>query len=309
MRVLVTGGTGYLGRAVVHALSARGHEPRVFARRATAAGLSGAAVDGDIRDVAALARALAGCDAVVHMAALVSIWRRRRVDFDDVNVGGLINVIASAARAGVKRIIYTSSFLALPPAGQDRPLVANDYQRTKAAADAAAEAAVASGAPLVRLYPGVLYGPGEATEGNLVGRLVRDHLAGRLPGVIGAGHIWSFAYLDDVATAHVAAVERGQIGGRYAVGGENAPQRRLFEVLRDLTGRALPREWPSWLAYAAGAVEEGRVRLTGGLPLVTRGAVEIFQHDWPLDSGAAERDLGYGMTPLARGVAQTLATL
>jgi nucleoside-diphosphate-sugar epimerase len=89
MKVLVTGGTGFLGRAVVRALADRGHELVVFARTASRSGLPGAAVDGDIRDLNALARAAAGCDAIAHAAALVSIWRKRRDDFDDINVGGL----------------------------------------------------------------------------------------------------------------------------------------------------------------------------------------------------------------------------
>ena len=93
MKVLVTGGTGYLGRAVVSALAARGHDLVIFARRATGSGLPGTAVDGDIRDRAALERAAAGCDAISHSAALVSIWRRRHEDFDEVNVGGLRNVL------------------------------------------------------------------------------------------------------------------------------------------------------------------------------------------------------------------------
>src|SRR5438045_1277248 len=96
MKVLVTGGTGYLGRAVVSALAARGHDPVVFARTATASSLPGVAIDGDIRDRAALERAAGGCDAISHSAALVSIWRRRREDFDDVNIGGLRNVLAVA---------------------------------------------------------------------------------------------------------------------------------------------------------------------------------------------------------------------
>jgi nucleoside-diphosphate-sugar epimerase len=80
--------------------------------------------------------------------------------------------------------------------------------------------------PIVSLLPGVIYGPGAATEGNLVGRLVRDHLEGRLPGVIGADRQWSFSYVDDVAAAHVGALTRGERGGEYLIGGENAPQMR-----------------------------------------------------------------------------------
>src|SRR5688572_10961531 len=117
MRVLVTGGTGYLGRAVVRALAARGHELVLFARSAGRSGLPGTPVDGDVRDRGALERAAAGCDAISHSAALVSIWRRRRADFDEVNVGGLRNVLAIAGAHRIARVLYTSSFLALPPRG------------------------------------------------------------------------------------------------------------------------------------------------------------------------------------------------
>ena len=309
MKVLVTGGTGYLGRALVGALHARGHELVVFARSATRSGLPGTAVDGDIRDVAALERAAAGCDAISHSAALVSIWRRRRADFDDVNVGGLRNVLAVAASARVPRVLYTSSFVALPPRGMSEPLQANDYQRTKVAADRLADDAVRDGGPLIRVYPGVVYGPGSFTEGNLVGRLIADHLRGRLPGLIGPEHPWSYAFVDDVAAGHCAALERGRAGGRYALGGENAPQLRVFEIVQQLTGRRPPARIPFPVASLLGAAEELRVRLFGGMPLVTRGAVEIFRHDWSLDSSEAIRDLGYTITPLADGVRRTVASI
>src|SRR5712692_11559442 len=104
MKVLVTGGTGYLGRVVVRALAARGHDLVVFARSASRSGLPVTLVDGDVRDRAALERAAAGCDAISHSAALVSIWRRRSSDFDDVNVGGLRNVVAVAAALKMSQI-------------------------------------------------------------------------------------------------------------------------------------------------------------------------------------------------------------
>jgi farnesol dehydrogenase len=309
MTVLVTGGTGYLGRAVVRALAARGHEVVVFARSATASGLPGRLVDGDVRDRDAFGRAAAGCDALCHSAALVSIWRRRRADFDDVNVGGLQNAIAIAKTHRIPRMLYTSSFVALPPRGRTEPMAANDYQRTKLAADRVADQAVADGVPLTRVYPGVVYGPGAFTEGNLVGRLIADHLEGRLPGVIGPENPWSFAFLDDVAAGHCAALDKGSIGGRYALGGENAPQGHLFEIVQQLTGRKPPMRIPFPIAVTLGAAEELRVGLFGGTPLVTRGAVDIFRHDWSLDSSSAVRELGYTITPLAEGVRRTLDSL
>jgi NAD+-dependent farnesol dehydrogenase len=309
MKVLVTGGTGYLGQAIVRALAERGHELVVMARSATRSGLPGTLVDGDVRDRTALARAAEGCDAFVHSAALVSIWRKRRQDFDDVNVGGLRNVLAVAAEYKPGRIVYTSSFLALPPRDLPSPLAANDYQRTKVAADRVADEAAGAGTPLVRVYPGVIYGPGAITEGNLIGRLIADHLKGRLPGVIGPEHPWSYSYVDDVAAGHCAALERGASGGRYLLGGDNRNQWQLFAIVEKLTGRRQPRRIPFPIAMALGAAEEARVKLFGGTPLVTRGAVEIFRHDWSLDSSAAIKELGYSITPLEQGLRQTLASM
>ncbi len=300
MRILVTGGTGYLGRAIVERLAAQGHTPVVFARRPHDS--AGEMVTGDIRDADAVARAVDGCEAVCHLAALVSIWQPDPRSFDEVNVGGLRHVMAAVERAGVARLVCASSFLALPPAGRSVPIAANDYQRTKVAADLAMTAAIARQLPLVRLYPGVIYGPGPETEGNLVGRLVRDHLAGRLPGVIGADRVWSLTFIADVADAFVAAIERGTPGASYAVGGVNVPQMQVFEIVRVLTGRSLPRKLPFALARTIGLVEELRARVTRRPPLLTRGAVEIFRHDWPLDHIEAARDLGYHGRTLQDGV-------
>lgn len=335
MRVLVTGGTGYLGCAVVQALHRAHHDVVLYSRTATATARDrGAAlavpgraacepsqssvdaqsvaydgtpsvvtaVDGDVRDAAQLTKAARGCQTIVHLAALVAVWRRHFRDFDAVNVGGLHRVLDAASTCGVTRIVYVSSFLALTPPLLERAPAWNDYQRTKASADTLADAAVAAGAPLVRVYPGVLYGPGPVTAGNLVGGMISDHLAGRLPGIVGGDRIWSFAYVDDVAAACVAAVERGRTGERYLLGGEDAPQMRVFEIVRALTGRRLPRRLPDWLASLGAAAEELRAIWCGGTPLLTTGTLEILLRDWPLGSVLARNDLGYRVTPLAAGV-------
>jgi len=309
MRVLVTGGTGYLGRVVVRALVAHGHDPVVYARSATRSALPGRLVDGDVRDAGALERAAEGCDAVLHAAALVSIWRRRAEDFDDVNVAGFRNMCRAAVAHHLPRILYTSSFLALAPRDLPSPIAANDYQRTKVAADRIADEMVANGAPLVRVYPGVIYGPGTLTEGNLVGRLISDHLKRRLPGLIGPENLWSYAYVDDVAEGHCAALERGMPGARYVLGGVNATQTQVFDIVERLTGRPRPRRIPFAIATALAAAEELRVRMAGGTPLVTRGVVEIFRHDWSLDSSVAVRDIGYQTTPLEEGLRRTVRSI
>jgi farnesol dehydrogenase len=309
VRVLVTGGTGYLGRAIVHALVRRGHEPVVFARQATRAGLPGRAVDGDVRDARALIDAARGSDAICHTAALVKVWSKDPHEFDEVNIGGLEHALAAVKELQLTRFVYTSSFLALPPAGHSAPLESNDYQRTKAAASDVARRAREAGAPIVTLYPGLIYGPGIMSEGNLLGRMLADHVAGRLPGLIGADRIWSFAWVDDVAGAHVAALERASPGATYQLGGENARQILPFELVRDALGVKLPRRLPYWAAEAVGALEGVRANLTGRPPRLTRRTVEIFRCDWPSPHDAAVRDLEYHLTPLSQGMARTIAEL
>jgi NAD+-dependent farnesol dehydrogenase len=307
MRVLITGATGYLGRALVSAFQASGHSTVAFSRHANASGVAGETFDGDVRDAAALARAADGCDALCHSAALVNVWRKRREDFDDVNVGGLRHALDAARAAGIGRLVYTSSFLALPPSGAATPGRWNDYQRTKVLADLLASRAVADGAPLIRVYPGVIYGPGVLTAGNLIGRMVSDHLRGRLPGIVGADRVWSCAWVEDVARGHVAALERGRPGARYRLGGENCRQMRVFELVRHLTGRPLPRRLPAWLATGVGAIGEFMAGLTGRPPLLTAGTVKILTRDWTMDSSLAVDELGYSILPLEEGIARLVA--
>jgi nucleoside-diphosphate-sugar epimerase len=305
--VLVTGGTGYLGRAIVAELARRGHEPTVYARGAAqASDLAWPAIGGDIRDHHALRRAVRGMTAVVHSAALVSVWHRDRAEFDRVNVGGLETLIDVCTLERIERIVVTSSFLALPPAGAARPIEANDYQRSKVRAREMARTAATRGVPIISIVPGVVYGPGIDSEGNLVARLFRDHLAGRLPGVIGADCIWSFAFVDDVARAHVDALERGIVGSEYVVGGENVPQMRAFELLRDLHGAALPRRLPRVVAYLAAAVDE-TLSARWRPPSITTGTVRILTHDWPLNSQRSIDELSYRITPLENGIERVLA--
>jgi nucleoside-diphosphate-sugar epimerase len=127
--------------------------------------------------------------------------------------------------------------------------------------------------------------------------------------LIGADRIWSYACVDDVAAAHVAALEHASPAPAYALGGENVPQMRPFDLLEEQTGRRRPRRIPYGLAALAGRLDVLRARLTGRAPQLTPGTVEIFRHDWPVESADAVRDLAFRVTPLAEGVAATVASL
>jgi farnesol dehydrogenase len=327
MKILVTGGTGFLGRAVVRQLAPR-HSLRLLVRPAASRNRFPDGVEfaaGDVTDRPSLERAAGGCDAVLHAAALVKILAPE-AEFERVNLGGLDNVLEAAQAAGVPRILYVSSFIALGPTEGLRDGAAresdgltepagrkwiNAYERTKAQADLAARRAIAAGAPLRIVYPGVIYGPGELTEGNLVVRHLLDLVHRRTPALLGRPERrWSYAFVEDVAAGIAAVLERSPAGARYVLGGENVTQGEFYRLAAELTGVAMPRRrLPDGVAKALGAVDRTVARVRGATPKLTPDLVEVYRHDWALDSSAAARDLGYRPRSLRQGLSETIAWL
>ncbi len=327
MRLLVTGGTGFLGRALAQRLagSGAGHDLALLARPTSDRGGFPAGVEwvaGDVTDRASLERACAGRDAVVHAAALVKILAPGR-DFDRVNVEGLDHLLAAAAAAGAGHVVYVSSFMAfgpteaLPGGAADETTepaerrFINHYERTKTRADRRARRAIAAGAPLSVVYPGVIYGPGPLTEGNIVARHLLDLAAGRLPGLLGSPERrWNYAYVDDVADGVARVVERGEPGRRWVLGGENVTQGRFYDLVEEVGGITFPRRRiPDPLARAAGLVMREAARWTGRTPRLTPDLVEIYRHDWALDSSRAAAELGWRGRGLEAGLGDTVAWL
>lgn len=324
MRILVTGGTGFLGRRLVARLAGH-HALRLLVRPGASRERFPAGVEfagGDVTERDSVAAAAAGCDAVLHAAALVKIVAPA-ADFDRVNVGGLGNVLAAAAAAGVRRVVYVSSFIALGPSERgpggvldesapagDRRWI-NDYERSKTLADRQARRAIETGAPLSVVYPGVIYGPGEMTEGNLVVRHLLDLAHGRLPALLGRPERrWNYVFVDDVAAGVVAALERAAPGSRYVLGGENVTSAEFYRLAAELGNIKVPTaRMPDLVAKAAGAAMKAWARATGGVPRLTPDLVEIYRHDWAYDSAHARAELGYQPRPFARGLAETLAWL
>ncbi|HVT59058.1 MAG TPA: NAD-dependent epimerase/dehydratase family protein [Thermoanaerobaculia bacterium] len=340
MKILITGGTGFLGRRLVAELAPR-HQLRLLVRqrpappppRAAAPQASQApqaplaqtlpgaieTVAGDVTDLASLRSASTGCEAVVHAAALVKILAPA-AEFDRINLGGFDNILAAAAEAGVRKLVYVSSFIALGPTeaapggvldeaapAETREWI-NDYERTKTLADGRARRAIAAGAPLNVVYPGVIYGPGELTEGNLVVRHLLDLLHSRLPALIGSSaRRWSYVYVDDVVHGIAQVLERAATGARYVLGGDNVTLGEFYATVERLSGVKVPRRrMPDGLAKAAGALQKGWARLRGTTPQLTPDLVEIYRHDWAYSSARAAAELGYQFRPLAEGLASTL---
>src|SRR5436305_6507722 len=260
MRVLVTGGTGFLGRRGVAELASHPEvsQVRLLVRGGASRERFPKTVEfapGDVTDRLSLVRACQGCDAILHAAALVKILAPAK-DFDRINVEGIRNALTAAESAGLSRFLYVSSFMALGPteggpggvldesAGSieagDRPWI-NDYERTKTLADRIASQAIAEGAPVSLVYPGVIYGPGELTEGNIVVRHLLDLAHRRLPALLGKPERrWNYVHVEDVARGVVAALEHPP-GGRYVLGGENVTQANFYRTFEHLTRVPFPK--------------------------------------------------------------------
>src|SRR5208283_1952650 len=247
--ILLTGASGYLGSGIAHELIAR-HAPfRVLVRDPKRLGFDPAASHcevtlGDLRDREALRSALQGVDAVIHTAALVKMWVRDRRDFWRVNVEGLQNLLQAAEQARVQRVVYTSSFIALGPSADvnaDERLrhvgpFSDAYEETKARALEWLRGEGVRRFPVIVTFPGVIYGPGPKTEGNLVGGMIDQYMDGKFPGLLGSGkQRWSFAFMPNVVNAHLAALERGRPGEEYVLGGDNRSLNDFFRVLADIT--------------------------------------------------------------------------
>jgi len=319
--ILLTGATGYLGSAIAQELAGRRVAFRVLVRSRSrltfdAAAAGAEVVEGDIRDTAALGRALQGVVRVIHTAALVKMWARDAAEFRRVNVDGLKMLLEAARQAGVERVVYTSSFIALgpssdPSAGEGlrhHGPYSNEYEQTKVEALAWLRAEGFSRYPVLALMPGVVYGPGPMTEGNLVGGMVAQYLAGKFPGLLGSGNQrWSFAFNADVVAAHLAALERGQPGEEYVLGGDNRSLNEFFRLLAERSGVRRPvRHLPFVVGKIVGALELAKANLFGRSPQLTPGVVELFKHDWIYSSAKAERELGYHLTRLEDGMKEVL---
>jgi len=322
MRALLSGATGFLGGRVGALLTEAGHAVRGFVRdpgRWTTRPEGAEVALGDVTDPEAYLAAAEGCDVVIHGAALVKLWDRDPSAFDRVNVGGLANA-AEAARAAGARLLHVSSFFALGPTDgrvfdEDTPRASDafhtDYERTKTEADRLARGLSEAGLPVVRLYPGVVYGPGNLTSGNHVVGLLLDHARGRLPGILGRGEeLQCFAYIDDVAGGVVKAVERAGPGSAFILGGDNRSAIDLFDAFHGASGIRPPRRRiPFAVAELGGRFLRWGAEITGREPIVTDEAVRVYRREWAYSSERAVRELGYSVTPLEEGIDRTVRWL
>ncbi len=311
MTTLVTGATGFVGSAVVRQLLARGVAVRVLTRRESDRrnidGLDVEVATGDLRDKESLSSALRGCSALFHVAADYRLWVPDPDAIYAVNVEGTRNLLLSAADCGVERMIYTSSVATLglnrdaSPADETTPVGIEDmighYKRSKYLAEAEVRRLIEDqGLPVVIVNPSTPIGPRDIKP-TPTGRIIVEAASGRIPAFVNTG--LNVVHVEDVAAGHLLAFDKGRVGERYILGGENMTLAEILASIAAKVGRRapkirLPHSAVVPLAYAA----EAWARLRGsGEPFVTLDGLRMARKWMYFSSRKAAEELGYRARP------------
>jgi hopanoid-associated sugar epimerase len=319
-RILVTGASGFVGSAVLRALAARGASLRALVRpsspRANLADLDVEIVEGDMRSAADMNRALAGVTRLYHVAADYRLWARDPAEIIRANLEGTRAVMQAALAQGVGRIVYTSSVATLRAADagtnvdESAPLAPGEavgaYKESKVVAERLVERMVADqGLPAVIVNPSTPIGPRDIKP-TPTGRILVEAAQGRIPAFIDTG--LNLVHVDDVARGHLLAMEKGVVGRRYILGGQNASLAQMLAEIARIVGRKAPSvKLPRLPLYPLAWAAEGVAQLTGKEPFVTRDALKMASHHMFFSSARAERELGYQARPYGEALADALA--
>ncbi|HTR02574.1 MAG TPA: hopanoid-associated sugar epimerase [Thermoanaerobaculia bacterium] len=316
---LVTGGTGFVGSHVVRALLEKGGRVRCLARpgsrRDNLAGLDVEIAEGDLTDPASLERALGGVATLYHVAADYRLWTRDPEELYRANAGGTENVLAAAAKAGVSRVVYTSSVAALgltddgSPATETTPVVRDriigHYKKSKYDAECVAERWAARGLPVVIVNPSTPIGEGDIKP-TPTGQMIVDFMSRRMPAYVDTG--LNLVDVRDVAAGHLLAAERGRPGERYILGNRNMTLKEILDRLAAITGLPAPRtRLPHWVPLSAAAVATGIARVTGKPPRFSLESVRMSTHRMYFDASKAVRELGLPQTPVEQALSRAVA--
>ncbi len=317
-KTLVTGGTGFVGRAVVTELLYSGRGVRVLARNPEHPALAGLDVEvatGDLRDTASLERAVKGCARVFHVAADYRLWVPDPREMYAVNVEGTRELLAAAAAAGVERVVYTSTVGALGNPGNGTPgtertpvglgEMVGHYKRSKFLAEQVALDFARQGLPLVVVNPSTPVGPWDWRP-TPTGQMLVDFLKGRMPAYLETG--LNLVHVKDVARGHLLAEEKGRVGEKYILGHENLSLSRIFQMLGEISGIPAPTvKLPYGLVLALAYVDEFWAKhISRGTPRMCVTAVRMAKKYMYFDSSKAVGELGLPQTPARQALEEAV---
>ena len=319
MVALVTGATGFVGSAVIRKLLERGERVRALVRRnsdlSNVSDLDLDIVAGDLCDEASLNSAMRGVKSLYHVAADYRLWAANEKDIFETNVVGTNNILRAAIRAGVGRIVHTSSVCTLGLGGNgevsdetaegSRAEMIGAYKLSKYLAEQNAINFARAGAPIVIVNPSTPIGPRDIKP-TPTGRMVQEAAEGKMPAFVNTG--LNFVHVDDVATGHLLAHDRGCIGERYILGGYNLSLKSLLWLIADLCGRSPPKvQLPRRTIYPIALIAEAVAKVNAKEPLVTINGLRLAKRFMYFSSAKAQRELGYAFRPMRDALSDAIS--
>ncbi|MBV8978911.1 MAG: NAD-dependent epimerase/dehydratase family protein [Alphaproteobacteria bacterium] len=317
--ILVTGATGFVGSAVARKLVARGNRVRVLMRPSSPTtnveDLDAETVSGDMRDAESMRRAVKGSRYLFHVAADYRLWAPDPEEIVRHNRDGTRNVMRAALAEGVEKIVYTSSVATLKPSPgrpadetsrHDERSAVGAYKRSKVVAERLVERMIVEqGLRATIVHPSTPIGPRDVRP-TPTGRIVVEAAKGRIPAFVDTG--LNLVHVDDVAEGHLLALDKGTIGERYILGGQDASLAEMLAEIAKLTGRHAPNiRLPRLPLYPFAYVAQRLAKTSGKEPFISVDALAMSKYRMYFSSAKAERELGYRARPYVEALSDALA--
>jgi farnesol dehydrogenase len=323
MKIFITGATGFIGAHLTVKLVGMGNKVHAIYRSKKKTenirheNLSW--FEGDITNTESLIKAMEGCEQAYHVAAYAAISEKQKGDFFRINVDGTINVLNSALKAGIRKVVVTSTAGVYGPSlatitnEATKPSVNyfTGYEKSKAEAEKLIKKRVTAGENIVIVNPTRVFGPGILNESNSVTIMIKKYNEGKWHFIPGNGEsIGNYAFVDDVVSGHILAMERGRTGENYILGGENISYDTFFKMLKNISGKKrLLVRLPLSVMLSIAGISVSIARLTHTSPIITPAHVRKFNCNWNVSSQKAIEDLGYSITSFSEGLKKTLIWL
>ncbi len=313
MTIFITGATGLIGNKIATSLANKGEIVHVLCRKsADTSYLNHRNIKlfyGDITDIESIKKAIDGCSYAYHLAAYARGYAKNKDLYYKINVRGTENICNAALEYRIKKIVITSTVVTFGPTGKnpedetkkrDNNVFYTTYEHSKYLGEKVVENYIQKGLNAVLVNPTRVFGPGLLNESNSVTIMIKMYLDGKMRTILGDGNgIGNYGFIDDVVNGHILSMEKGKIGEKYIIGGENVTYNQLFELISKISGKNFHQfKIPYIFAIGFASVEKLRADLFKSYPLITPEWVKTFRLDWAYSCKKAESELGYKITPL-----------
>jgi nucleoside-diphosphate-sugar epimerase len=324
MKIFITGATGFIGSQISLKLAENGNQVHALFRSEDKTSIihhpNIKLFKGNILDYESLRSPLIGCSQIYHTAALTNVWAKDPSLIYRNNIEGALNVIRAGIKAGVKRIVCTSTVGVLGHSEIGGIVDENslrpdkyyvDYEYSKAILEEIIKVLALTGPEIVIVNPSRVYGPRLLSESNWVTRMIFLYIQGKWRIIPGNGNIiGNYVYVDDVVSGHILAMEKGKTGERYVLGGSNITYNEFFKELSKLTGKkSLMIHIPKNLLILISGIIKLFAIISGRKPVITPSLVRKYLHHWNISSQKAEKELIYSPIDYKIGLKNTIEWL